>query len=125
MHKTMGAAMNVTIRATFIDHDGTQLQMIFGDSYKKWFTQLVEFTYLTYGDKSKGWRRQDVKGRLIKVEKCKERFRGSTLKWCQAKNYQSELDTEPNASGRKYDEMVFVDSPYHLKRARAEIAKYW
>jgi hypothetical protein len=116
----------MTYRATFRNDDGSMLVMIVGDSYKKWFTQLTEFVYRHYGSKTEGWRYKDIKGRLVKLERCRSHFVGGSLKWCPAEKYQEELNDEarrPSEKARQYSDMYFEE--ISNERALIHFRKYW
>lgn len=122
---------SLTIRATFKEDDGTELVMMFGNSYKEWWRQLVEFTYRKYGEPGRGWRPKDIQGRLLKIEKSSSPWKSyGGLKWCRAENYQEELDDEwgnnrHSREPRQYSEMKFEKSPYYFREARRRLNGDW
>lgn len=88
--------------------DTDEYTMLFGDSYKKWFTQFEEYIsrYKVYD--------------FSNVALSKSKWIGwGGLKWCNENEFQHELNREGcqsydlnNPRPRKYDEMIFNDSVY-------------
>lgn len=86
-----------TYRVTYEHESGVILQMMFGDSYKTWKQQRREYEGMT---QFKGWKR-------IKVERSYSPWIGfGGLKWCDWRDFQDALDTEPG-SLRKAKDFIF------------------
>ena len=89
-----------------------EFTMLFGTSYKNWFTQLQQFIWrnISWWDSKQITRCHLYK--IIKVEKARHdwiSFGG--LKWCREQHFQKELDHEAEGrdwrTPRDYDAMIF------------------
>lgn len=110
------------------DDEGT-FTMLFGNSYKKWYTQLNEFIYRFYTPDGEGWRWEYIEDKIVKVQRSRSNWIGwGGLKWCREDVFQQELnregcqDNEPdNPTPRKFSDMVFepvtVESVYRKLRS--------
>lgn len=106
------------LRITFLDRDGkNKFTMLFGNSYKKWHVQMIEFMGRYFCNDGKGWRKDKWIGRILRVEKSNAPWIGwGGLKWCEDKEFQEELNREgvqrnepDNPNPRLYAEMDFVE----------------
>ena len=122
----------MTVRITFKEDDGSELKMLFGNSYKFWYEQAIEFIFRNYGDKMKGWRYADVEGRVLKVEKSTSKWKGwGGLKWCDEASFQEELNREgvhrdepDNPNPRQYSNFKFETSSICFNKLMKELEKY-
>ena len=93
--------------------------MLFGDSYKKWHTQMIEYLGICFCSKYRGWNYEEMSGHIIKVEVSKSKWIGwGGLKWCVHDYFQHKLNREgvqedepDNKNPRKYSEMIFIEKP--------------
>lgn len=105
----------MTVRVTF-RKNGKEWKMLFGNSYKYWYTQAVEYIYRNHGSKTMGWRFEDLENlEIVEVEKSRSAWKGwGGLKWCAEDLFQEELnregvqDNEPdNPKARQYSSFKF------------------
>jgi hypothetical protein len=76
----------MTVKATFPDGS----EMLFGDSYKRWFDQLAEYC-------------RHYKQPRPRVVKCRAKWIAfGGLKWCAPEHLQAQLDAE--GKGRSVEE---------------------
>ena len=111
----------MTIRAT-ITKNGETIVMMFGDSYKSWSEQFREFIHRKYGDPKKGWRKCDLEGLQVELEKSRSKWIAwGGLKWCAESEFQNELNREgcqedepDNPAPRRFADFRFepVDKPF-------------
>lgn len=91
------------VRITF-DNDKV---MLFGNSYKDWYTQFEEYYYY----------QKNTPQLPIKFESCKDKWVGwGGLKWSSEDSFQEQLNMEgcqdweeKNKNPRQYTDMVFVE----------------
>lgn len=128
-----GSRGGMTVRVTFKQDDGSEKKILFGNSYKHWTTQMVEYTYRTYGHKTKGWRYEDVEGRVLEVEKSLSKWVGwGGLKWIEESIFQTEeLNREgcqpgepDNPKPRQYKDFKFEYSNYCYRAAIKALKEY-
>lgn len=83
---------NKTVRVTF--NNGKE--MLFGNSYKKWTLQYIEWKFMS----------NNRPLQVLKFETSKEPWVAyGGLKWCSSEYFQRELDDE--GKGRKYEDFKF------------------
>ena len=122
----------ITVRVTLKNNDGTEQKIMFGDSYKSWYTQATEYIYRTYGNKERGWKHDDVKGRVLEVEKSLSQWVGwGGLKWCDESLMQEELNREgcqdnelDNPNPRQYSTFKFNYYPYGYRKLIKLLKEY-
>jgi hypothetical protein len=121
-----------TVRITFRGKDGEPDVVLFGNSYKTWQQQMVEYVYRTYGNRDHGWRYADVEGRLLGVERSRSAWIGwGGLKWCSEDIFQEELNREgcqqgdpDNPRPRRYADFNFHPYPYGRRVAIKALKEY-
>lgn len=105
------------VRITFRTNKNENIVILFGDSYKKWFTQCEEYlcNYIRWYDTSI-ISKCDIR-EVLNVEKSFSKWKGwGGLKWCHSDIFQEELNREgvqrdepDNPKPRKYSEMSFIE----------------
>lgn len=96
------------VKITFRDLENKKFTMMFGTSYKNWFTQCEEFIQnnITWWD-DKNILTCNI-SMVYSVEKSTSKWIGmGGLKWCDEENFQENLDGE--GCHRKYKDMVFTE----------------
>jgi len=107
------------VKLTLTDKNNKEYKMLFGNSYKKWHDQMIEYLGRYFCSNDKGWNYTEMTGHIIAVEVSKSSWKGwGGLKWCSEENFQQELNREgcqqndpDNKNPRQYSEMVFVKKP--------------
>lgn len=107
------------VKLTLKNKDGEEYKMLFGNSYKSWNTQMIEYLGRFFCSNEKGWNYEEMTGHITKVEVSKSKWKGwGGLKWCSEDNFQNELNREgvqqdepDNLNPRKYSEMIFEELP--------------
>jgi hypothetical protein len=115
------------VRLTF-EKDGEQWQMLFGNSYKGWHTQMIEYVARYFCSKDRGWNKEEMLGHIRKVEVSKAKWIGwGGLKWCSHENFQAELNREgvqqdepDNPKPRQYSRMKFEEKPISFAERHLE-----
>ena len=122
----------MTVRVTFRKGD-KEWKMLFGNSYKHWYTQAVEYIYRNHGSKTLGWRFQDLHDiEIVEVEKSLSAWKGwGGLKWCSEDLFQEELnregvqDGEPdNPKPRQYSKFKFEYYNIGYRKLMKELRAY-
>ena len=99
------------VKITLLDLDNKELVMMFGNSYKYWFTQFEEFLY----NSIKWWNAKRIMScnlyQIINVEKSTDKWIGfGGLKWCTETEFKESLAHEAKGLDqevRKYKDMIF------------------
>ncbi len=100
------------VKITFSDLDDKESTMLFGNSYKNWFTQFEEYLYRTI----KWWNAKEILScdiyEIIDVQKTSDKWIGyGGLKWCCELDFQAELNSEAKGlkwvEARQYKDMNF------------------
>lgn len=89
--------------------------MLFGNSYKGWEDQFIEFMYRYFNPKHEAWSYKNVANKVVNAWKSSSPWKGwGGLKWCEEKDFQEELNREgcqsndpDNPSPRLYKDFVF------------------
>lgn len=127
-----GERGGMTIRIAF-RKNGKEWKMLFGNSYKYWYTQATEYIYRNHGSKTKGWRFQDLGDlEIVEVEKSHSSWKGwGGLKWCSEDLMQEELNREgvqrgepDNPNPRQYADFKFNPYPYGYRKLLKELKQY-
>tara|TARA_R110000851_G_C12713886_1_gene527633 strand:- start:88 stop:525 length:438 start_codon:yes stop_codon:yes gene_type:complete len=112
------------VKITFKDLENKEFTMLFGNSYKHWFTQFEEFI----NDRIRWWDSNDcIKCDVYKitdVSKATDDWKGfGGLKWCDVSSFQDELNEEAKGKGfkkaRHYQDMYFAYNKSAFYKTRA------
>lgn len=125
----------MTVRVTF-EKNGKQFKMLFGNSYKYWYEQAVEYIYRNHGSKTEGWRYQDLEAnglKILEVERSLSKWKGwGGLKWCSEDLIQEELNREgvqygepDNPKPRQYSSFKFDYYNIGYRKLLKELKLYW
>lgn len=98
--------------------------MLFGNSYKKWQQQYLEFVRRYTG----GMKPSTLE--VVRVFRCNDEWKGwGGLKWCQDTSFQEELNREgcqtndpDNPNPRQYSEMKFYE--FDIKEFEKLLRRY-
>ena len=113
------------VKVTFLDLNNERFTILFGNSYKNWFTQFEEYLFR----KVKWWDDKIIMNcefyRIYDVSKSMEKWVGyGGLKWCLESAFQDELDHEAKGlnyrHARQYKDMCFgydANKFYKIKKA--------
>lgn len=122
----------MTVRVTF-RKENKEFKMLFGNSYKYWYTQATEYIYRNHGSETEGWRYSDLNElEILEVEKSHSPWVGwGGLKWCTEDLFQEELNREgvqqnepDNLKPRQYDNFKFDYYNYGYRKLIKELKEY-
>lgn len=93
--------------------------VLFGNSYKHWSLQFVEYMGRNFCSRDRGWNEEEMLGHVKKVEVSKSKWKAwGGLKWCSHESFQQELNREgvqqdepDNPKPRQYSDMKFEEKP--------------
>lgn len=103
-------------------------KFVFGNNYKPWWQHATEFIYHGFGNKTLGWRYEDVIDVVTNVQFSNQQFYDDGgLKWCSLEAYQevaNEVCKNDGLAPVNISKIVFKDSPTDRSLLNKKLKEY-